>query len=76
MKKDTYPLPRIDDLLDQMGKAKYFSTFDLASGFWQIKVHPDSVEKTVFAGSCPLGHVISLSVTEVDAIGVGWAESL
>ena len=47
-KKDTFPLPRIDDLLDQLGRAKYFSTLDLASGFWQIRVHPDSVEKTAF----------------------------
>ena len=47
-KVDTYPLPRIDDLLDQLGKAKYFSTLDLASGYWQIPVHPDSQEKTAF----------------------------
>ena len=32
-KADTFPLPRIDDLLD---KAKYFSMLDLASGFWQV----------------------------------------
>ena len=31
---DRYPLPRIDDLLDQLGKSKYFSSLDLASGFW------------------------------------------
>ena len=47
-KADTFPLPRIDDLLDQLGQAKYFSTLDLASGFWQIKVHPKSQEKTAF----------------------------
>jgi len=45
---DTFPLPRIDDLLDQLGKARYFSTLDLAAGYWQIKVHPNSQEKTAF----------------------------
>ena len=47
-KSDTFPLPRIDDLLDQLGKAKYFSTLDLASGYWQVQVHPLSCEKTAF----------------------------
>ena len=47
-KADTFPLPRIDDVLDQLGKSRYFSTLDLASGYWQIKVHPESVEKTAF----------------------------
>ena len=48
-KADNYPLPRIDDLLDQLGKSNYFSTLDLASGFWQIKVHQNSQERTAFS---------------------------
>ena len=47
-KTDAFPLPRIDDLLDQLGGAKYFSTLDLASGFWQIQMEPESREKTAF----------------------------
>ncbi len=47
-KPDTFPLPRIDDLLDQLGKARYFSTLDLASGFWQIRMELLSQEKTAF----------------------------
>ena len=47
-KADTYPLPRIDDLLDQLGCCKFFSTLDLASGYWQIRVDPQSQEKTAF----------------------------
>ena len=47
-KSENFPLPRIDDLLDQLGKARIFSTLDLASGYWQIRVHPDSREKTAF----------------------------
>ena len=42
---DVHPLLRIDDLLDKLGKAKYFSTLDLATGYWQIKVQSDSPEK-------------------------------
>ena len=49
-KADTFPLPKIDDLLDQLGKSKYFSTLDLKSGYWQIKVHPSSQEKTTHQG--------------------------
>jgi len=48
-KKDTFPLPRIDDLLDQLGQRCYFSTLDIASGYWQIEVHTDCQEKTAFA---------------------------
>ena len=47
-KADTYPLPRIDDLLDQLGRCRFFSTLDLASGYWQIRVNPSSQEKTAF----------------------------
>ena len=47
-KPDVFPLPRLDDLLDQLGQSKFFSTLDLASGYWQVKVHPDAREKTAF----------------------------
>ncbi|XP_046612225.1 uncharacterized protein LOC124301349 [Neodiprion virginianus] len=51
---DAYPLPNIVDILDQLGSAKYFSTFDLASGFHQIPMDPDHSAKTAF--STPHGH--------------------
>ena len=47
-KPDLLPLPRIDDLLDKLGKARYFTTLDLAAGYWQIKVKSASQEKTAF----------------------------
>ena len=48
-KLDVFPLPRINDLLDQLGKSKYYTTLDLTSGYWQIRVHANSQEKTAFA---------------------------
>ena len=45
-KSDVFPLPWIDDLLDKLGQAKYFTTLDLKSDYWQIKVDAKSQEKT------------------------------
>ena len=47
-KKDNYPLPRIDELLDSLQDAQWFTTLDLASGYWQIKVKKEDQEKTAF----------------------------
>ena len=46
--KDAYPLPRIDYCLDAVRGSSWFSTLDLASGYWQVSVHPDDREKTAF----------------------------
>lgn len=45
---DKFPLPRIDVILDGLGKAKYFSTLDLFSGFHQIPIEKESMEITAF----------------------------
>lgn len=42
------PLPRIDDSLDTLAGSKWFSTLDLASGYWQVEVHEDDRYKTAF----------------------------
>ena len=36
--QDTYPLPVIDDIIDQLGQAKFFSAFDMSAGFHQIPI--------------------------------------
>lgn len=47
-RKDAYPLPRIDDALDSLSNACWFSTLDLASGYWQVEVDPKDKPKTAF----------------------------
>ena len=46
---DAYPLPNITDILDQLGKSRYYTTLDLAQGYHQVKMHPDHKERTAFS---------------------------
>lgn len=47
-RKDSYPLPRIDDALDALNGTKFFSCMDLMSGYWQVEMEPESREHTAF----------------------------
>jgi hypothetical protein len=47
-KNDAHPLPRIDELLEKFRKGKWFTSLDLASGYWQVKMDEKDKEKTAF----------------------------
>ena len=47
--KSRYPIPRVDELMDRLSGALFFSKIDLASGYHQVRVKSEDVEKTAFA---------------------------
>src|SRR5947207_2937134 len=52
--KNCYPMPRPEDLFDQMRGVSVFSKIDLASGYHQVRVQPEDIPKTAFR--TPFGH--------------------
>jgi hypothetical protein len=67
--KNKYPLPRIEDLFDQLRGVSVFSKIDLRSGFHQLRIRPSDIPKTTFITKYRLYEyiVMSFSVTNVRA---------
>ena len=56
-KKDSYPVPRIDETVERLARCKWFSSLDLRSGYWQVQMDPSDKEKTAFTtGSVAYGN--------------------
>ena len=53
--KDAYPLPRPDEVQDQLAGSKVFSTLDLQCGYWQLPVHTADHDKTAFSPGPGMG---------------------
>jgi hypothetical protein len=66
--RDGYPLPGIEDVLGHLSGAKYFSSLDLESGFWQMVVDEEHREKTAFV--TPDGLYMSSCVCRSDFAGL------
>ncbi len=59
-KFDAYPMPRVDELLDRLGTARFISTLDLTKGYWQIPLTRRSREKTAFSTPDGLFHFTTM----------------
>ncbi len=46
--RESYPIPRMDDLIDSLGEAKILTTLDCNSGYWQIPIHEANRNKRAF----------------------------
>lgn len=45
---DAFPMPRAEELIERVARSSFISTLDLTKGYWQIPMHPESIEKTAF----------------------------
>ena len=62
-KTDSFPVPRIDDCIDNIGQAKYVTEFDLLKGFWQIPLTDRAKEISAFVTPGGLFTWLSLVVS-------------
>jgi hypothetical protein len=64
-RKDAYPLPRVDDTVDELQDANFYTHLDLASGFLQVRVREQDIHKTAF--QTPDGLIVAVSLLKLNA---------
>ena len=57
---DPYPMPRVDELVERLGKAQYLSTLDLCKGYWQVPLTPEAQALTAFRAPTGLFHFTTM----------------
>lgn len=51
---DAFPMPRIDDLIDKVGQAKFLTKIDLSKGYWQVPMDEEAIPISAFVA--PFSH--------------------
>jgi hypothetical protein len=67
-RKDAYPLPRVDDTLDEHKDVNFYTHLDLASCFWQVRVRDEDVHKTAFQTPFGLIEWVAMPFGECNAL--------
>jgi len=62
IKKDAYPLPRMEDCLESLGDAKVFTSLDCTAGYWKVHLRPADREKTAFTTHAGIYHWLSMAL--------------
>ncbi len=60
-RRDSFPMPLVEDVISQLGRSAWFTTLDLQSGFWQIRMAPEDMGKTTLVTKSGLFEWIVMS---------------